>query len=108
MSKTQEKLKQNFETSSTEELWEIFSSDMNSGINSFIPTKMSKQTNSLPWITKDLKKLMNKRDQLYKKKKNSPPNIEISKNPFSKKFVHRISNILKILLRQRQTLNLVV
>ena len=52
-----------------EELWLLFKSKLNQSVNNHILHKTAKQKDSLPWITPNIRKLIHRRDRLYKKKK---------------------------------------
>lgn len=54
-----------------EELWSSFKAELNEAINLYIPSKMSKPSQSFPWITKRIKKLIAKRDKYYTKQRRS-------------------------------------
>ena len=57
--------------SSTEDLWCLFKETLISAISLHIPTKMISKKISLPWITPELKKLINKKNKLYRRQKKS-------------------------------------
>jgi hypothetical protein len=50
---------------------EIFTDDLEQSINRNIPHKITKQKNKCPWISAEIKKLMKRRDRLYKKYRKS-------------------------------------
>ena len=54
------------ESLTVEELWVQFKNTLEEGISKFIPTKRIIAKPSLPWITKSVKKLIHKRDKLYR------------------------------------------
>ncbi|VDI17481.1 Hypothetical predicted protein [Mytilus galloprovincialis] len=56
---------------SVEELWLLFKSKLNQSVNNHIPHKTAKQKDSLPWLTPNIRKLIHRRDRLYKKKQKS-------------------------------------
>ena len=75
--------------SSTEELWLIFKTNLNQSVTNHIPHKMAKQKDSLPWLTPTVRKLIKRRDRLYKKhKKSADPSIK-SKLKETKRMVQR-------------------
>ncbi|CAG2234422.1 unnamed protein product [Mytilus edulis] len=75
--------------SSTEELWLIFKTNLNQSVTNHIPHKMAKQKDSLPWLTPSVRKLIKRRDRLYKKhKKSAVPSIK-SKLKETKRMVQR-------------------
>ena len=51
----------------TNQLWEIFKNKLNQLIKKHVPHKVAKAKDSLPWINTETKKLIRKRDRLYKK-----------------------------------------
>jgi len=62
---------ENSESTSVEELWSIFSDEISTGIKQFIPSKTIGTRRSLSWITQPIKRLMRKRDKLYFRLKNN-------------------------------------
>ena len=52
-----------------EKLWETFKETLLDNISKNIPKKTTKERDSYPWITKEIKRLIHKRDRLSKKKK---------------------------------------
>lgn len=56
-------------THSVEEMWSTFKTAITDGIQRHIPTKLCKKKNSLPYLTKPIKTLMNRRDSIYSKMK---------------------------------------
>ena len=46
-------------------LWINFKRIIETGVSKFIPHKNAKKKDSLPWLTKQIKRLMKKRDKLY-------------------------------------------
>ena len=76
---TAQKLQSNYESATADVLWKIFKDDLLLGIHLYIPTKTCKQRDGLPWINNELRKLMNKRDRLYTKQKNSPEHLELKR-----------------------------
>ena len=72
INQTYKKLKESKIQTNTNSLWEILKKDIQDGISLFIPTKMAKHTDSLPWLNSDIKKLLRKRDKMYKRHKNTP------------------------------------
>jgi len=59
-------------------IWSTFSSNLKSSIRSHIPHKAAKAKDSSPWISKEIKKLLKKRDRLHKKmkKSNDPTHVK--------------------------------
>ena len=54
-----------------EELWTVFKTDLNKSIDTHIPHKLARVKNSLPWISPEIRRLIHRRDRLYKRKKKS-------------------------------------
>jgi hypothetical protein len=54
---------------STQELWDYFKKELEDSIDENIPQKTAKIKDGNPWITRDIKRLIRKRDRLYKKQK---------------------------------------
>ncbi|VDI45583.1 Hypothetical predicted protein [Mytilus galloprovincialis] len=75
--------------SSVEELWLLFKSKLNQSVNNHIPHKTAKQKDSLPWLTPNIRKLIHRRDRLYKKKKKSADPKITSKFKETKQMVQR-------------------
>ena len=53
---------------STNQLWDSFKTELNASINKYIPSKVVKRRNGLPYVNKEIKHLMKKRDKLHAKK----------------------------------------
>ena len=53
------------------ELWLLFKTRLSQSVMDHIPHKSTKQKDSLPWIAPNIRKLIRRRDRLYKKKKKS-------------------------------------
>ena len=60
-----------YETSPVEDLWSLLKEAITSGTEKFIPSKLSKPKDGHPWITLEIKKLMHKRDKLFKNHRSS-------------------------------------
>ena len=56
---------------STLQLWDLFKSTLELGISQFVPSKFVKNRHSLPWINKNLIKLVKKKTKLFKLAKES-------------------------------------
>ena len=54
-----------------EELWTVFKTDLNKSIESHVPHKTAREKSNLPWISPEIRRLIHRRDRLYKKKKKS-------------------------------------
>ena len=59
----------------TEELWNKFRDSLLEGINVFIPHKSAKARRGLPYISRDIRQLIRKRDRLYDKIKKTSKNV---------------------------------
>ena len=55
--------------SSTQQLWDYCKTELDDSIDKNIPQKMANTKDGNPWITRDIKRLIRKRDRLYKKQK---------------------------------------
>ena len=53
------------------QLWDLFKSTLQLGISQNVPSKFVKNRSSLPWINKDLEKLVKKKTKLFKKAKST-------------------------------------
>ena len=51
------------------QLWDLFKSKLNETIGSNIPSKLIHNSNNLPWITKDLRKMIRKKTKLHRQAK---------------------------------------
>ena len=76
MNDSKRSILENANNISVDEIWVKFRDAIECGVRKFIPSKTVRSKRSLPWITKDIRKLINKRDKLYHKlkHKNSSPN----------------------------------
>ena len=54
-----------YATSFVNDLWNIFNECVIAGAKKFIPNKISKKRDSLPYITTEIRKLIKRRDRLY-------------------------------------------
>ena len=59
----------NFQESTVEEIWHALKTALNSGMETYIPSKNIRAKCSLPWITQEIRRLIRKRDKLYQKQK---------------------------------------
>jgi hypothetical protein len=57
------------DSQSTNTLWESFKTSLQEGIKQNIPHKTAKAKDGNPWITREIKRLIRKRDKLYTRKK---------------------------------------
>ena len=58
-------------TTDVQELWDMFASRLEQGIDKFIPTRKAGTRDDFPWINQEICCLMRKRDKLYKRMKRS-------------------------------------
>jgi 23S rRNA A2030 N6-methylase RlmJ len=65
---------------STQELWDYFKKELEDSIDENIPQKTAKIKDGNPWITRDIKRLIRKRDRLYKKNKRNQEIPSIKRN----------------------------
>ena len=61
-----------YEQNSANTLWCTFRDTIVKGAEMYIPSRMTKRRDGYPWITQTLKKLMRKRDRMYKNHKHTP------------------------------------
>ena len=71
MTKCKENLMANTQNKTSNELWDNFKNDLQTGMSKFVPTKTLRSKQSLPWITQDVLRSIRKRDHLHKKQKKS-------------------------------------
>ena len=55
------------------QLWDIFTDTLQESINNHIPQKIAKAKDKFPWITKEIKQMIKRRDRMYKRKKKIQP-----------------------------------
>ena len=60
-------------TTDIQELWDKFASGLQRGIDKHIPIRRSGTKDGLPWINQEIRRLMRKRDKLYKRWSRSGP-----------------------------------
>ena len=72
LTETYKQLKKDQDKMSLDELWNIFKTYVQETIHKHIPTKSIGNKSRLPWVNNQLKKLINKKIKLYKKKKRNP------------------------------------
>ncbi len=75
--------------STTEELWSLFKSKLNHSISTHIPHKTSKPKDSLPWLSQDVRRLIHRRDRLYKRKKKTADPAVAAKHKDAKRLVQK-------------------
>ena len=64
-------------------LWQCFRVELNTATEKFIPHKFAKSRNGLPYLTKDIKHLMRKRDKKLKAQKGKGKTTAHSSKPLS-------------------------
>lgn len=65
------------EFDSTNEMWTAFENNIKQTIDRYIPTKLSSKSNRYPFMTRDLRRLINKRDKyFYKARKSNNPQVK--------------------------------
>ena len=69
LTETYKQLKKDQDKMSLDELWNIFKTNVQETIHKHIPTKSIGNKSRLPWVNNQLKRLINKKNKLYKKKK---------------------------------------
>ena len=60
-------------------LWNTFNDQLQTSIQKHIPHKLTKPKDKLPWITKEIKQMIKKRDRFYRRKKKSNNISDINK-----------------------------
>ncbi|XP_070198749.1 uncharacterized protein [Littorina saxatilis] len=78
------------EDTPTEDLWQRFKLALLDSMKKHIPTKTPRLKSSYPWITYEIKKIVRKRDRLYRKwKKSGNPEQDKEINSLNRKANHR-------------------
>jgi hypothetical protein len=62
-------MKQMQDTASTEELWATFKTTLSNAVKEQVPHKTARTKTSYPWITADIRKLIHRRDRVYRRMK---------------------------------------
>ncbi len=68
-----------YEILSIDELWSKFKSTVHAGIDKYVPIKRCGSKKALPWVTQEIKRLIRKRDKLFKKIKTGRSNDRCKK-----------------------------
>ena len=55
------------------QLWDTFTNNLQESINNHVPQKIAKSKDKFPWITKEIKQMIRRRDRMYKRKKKIQP-----------------------------------
>lgn len=74
--------------------WNCFKDEFNRLTNKYIPSRLSKSRQDLPWVTHEIVKLIRKRDKLYKKIKRST-----SHNPVNMKSFKSLKSVIQNKIR---------
>ncbi|KAK3090224.1 hypothetical protein FSP39_010191 [Pinctada imbricata] len=69
LEKTYTEIKNQYPTHNINQLWNIFKTNLTNSINTYIPSKLIRCKHRLPWVTDKLRRMINKKNKLYKKKK---------------------------------------
>lgn len=72
LNNTYKHLKENQTNMTIDELWSKFKNDTLETIDKHIPKKTLGKKSKLPWLNRDLKRLIKKKNKLYNKKKKNP------------------------------------
>ncbi|KAL8600722.1 hypothetical protein ACOMHN_057311 [Nucella lapillus] len=67
MTNLHEKMKAQESTASTEELWTLFRDHLKAAIKDHIPHKQARVKENKPWVSPALRRLIKKRDRIFKK-----------------------------------------
>ena len=54
-------------TTTVQNMWDRFATGLEQGIDKFIPVRKAGTRDGFPWINQDIRRLMRKRDKLYKR-----------------------------------------
>ena len=94
--------------SDTNTKWTEFKKALNQMTEKFIPTKFCKPKESQPWVTREIKRQMNKRDKLYAKIKQnrSNPNLKekfkVLKHTIQKKLRESYNTYIESIITDKQ------
>ncbi len=69
-------------THTVQEMWMLFKITMLDAIDKHIPSKMCKKKDSLPYINKDIRRMVRKRDKVYDKMKNMQRDLDCSTDQY--------------------------
>ena len=78
-------------TTSVQSMWDRFATKLEQGLVKFIPTRQSGTRDGFPWIIQEIRRLMRKRDKLYKHWSRSGRPYDQSKYLNYKQLVRRVS-----------------
>ena len=79
-------------TTDVQEMWDKFASKLKQGIDKFIPTRKAGTRDGFPWINQEIRRLMRKRDKLYKRMKWSDRPNDTKKFQKYKHLVRRVTD----------------
>ena len=79
-------------TTDVQELWDKFASRLEQGIDKYIPTRKAGTRDGFPWINQEIRRLMRKRDKLYKRMKRSGRPNDTKKFQEYKHLVRRVTD----------------
>ena len=77
------------ESMDANQMWTTFKDALQVGIQEFVPTKKAKKPTDKPWLTTRVKRLLNKRDRLYSKQRNSRRRADIEEYQEMRKVAQR-------------------
>ena len=80
------------EGKNTEQLWQEFKGEIDQIVSTHVPTKTLRGKKNLPWVTQELRRIMNLRDHLYQVQKNSGKDKDRQK---FKKVKYEVDNMIK-------------
>ena len=93
---TMRTIKDKYISCKVNELWNIFKVDLIKSIETNIPHKMITYKHRLPWVTNNVRKLINKKNKAYNKRKTNPVKYKTLKHQVQKKnYEKHIMIILK-------------
>ena len=78
-------------TTSVRNMWDRFATKLEQGIDKFIPTRKAGTRDGFPWINQEIRRLMRKRDKLYKRWSRSGRPYDQSKFLNYKHLVRQVS-----------------
>ena len=87
---TMRTIKDKYTSCKVNELWNIFKVDLIKSIETNIPHKMITYKHRLPWVTNNVRKLINKKNKAYNKRKTIQRNIRHSNTRFKKNYEKHI------------------
>jgi hypothetical protein len=72
-----------------DELWQLLRDALKEGVHRYVPNKMSRTKDSLPWLTTELRKLLKKQEKLYLKKKHTKKPEDIKSFKALKQYIQK-------------------